>query len=339
VRISVALATHDGERYLAAQLRSLARQTLPPAELVIYDDGSSDGTVVVAERFAAEAPFPVRLIPGRDSVGPHEAFMRAAMACSAESIAFCDQDDIWLDGKLERCSGALGHGGVLLALHAASVVRHDLSPTGRRCPSISAERVAEAGAVDPLFTTPGFAMVFRRSVLAWGDWAGRPASRYWRGGMTHDEWIALLATSAGRTAFISQPLVLYRQHPAQLFGAARRGPRETAARWLTSAPEAHEQVADLRVQHGLYLRALADAIRDRGGDPHTAEMLERSAARREGSADLWRRRANVYDRRIGRRERIARMAELARDGGYRGADAGGLGRHALVRDLTYTLTR
>jgi glycosyltransferase involved in cell wall biosynthesis len=325
VRISVALATHDGERYLAAQLRSLARQTLPPAELVIYDDCSRDGTVAVAERFAAEAPFPVRLIPGRDSVGPHEAFIRAAMACSAESIAFCDQDDIWLEGKLERCSDALGYEGVLLALHAASVVRHDLSPTGRRCPSISTARVAEAGAVDPLLTTPGFAMVFRRSVLSWGDWVGRPASRYWQGAMTHDEWIALLATSAGRTAFIPRPLVLYRQHPAQLFGAARRGPRETAARWLGSAPEAHEQVADLRVEHGRYLRLLANAIREGDVDPHTAEMLERSAALREGSADVWCRRANVYDRRIGRRERITRTALLARDGG-------------LVRDLLHTLT-
>jgi glycosyltransferase involved in cell wall biosynthesis len=333
------MASHNGERYLLAQLRSLARQTLLPAELVLYDDCSSDGTRTVATRFAGEAPFPVHLIPGQPRVGPHEAFMRAVSACSSEAIAFCDQDDIWLERKLERCADALDRDGVLLAVHAASVVRHDLSPTGRRSPSVPAARVAEAGAIDPWFTYPGFAMVFRRSLLDWGDWPGRPASRYWHGAMTHDEWIGLLATSAGRTAFIPEPLALYRQHPSQLFGVARRGPRETVARLLGATPEAHQQVADLREEHARYLRALAAAICLRTDRCATAGRLEQTAAARERSAEAWHERANIYDRRIARRQRIERLVRLARDGGYRPADAGGLGRASLVRDLVFALTR
>lgn len=335
----MAIAAHNGERYLPAQLGSLARQTLLPAELVIYDDGSSDRTIAIAERFADEAPFQVRVIAGQMNVGPHEAFMRAASACTGDAIAFCDQDDIWLERKLERCASSLDREGVLLAVHAASVVRHDLGPTGRRFPGISTETVAQPGAVDPWITLPGFAMVFDRSVLDWGDWTGRPASRYWCGPMTHDEWIGLLATAAGHTAFIPDRLVLYRQHASQLFGVARRGPRETVARIFAAPPEAHEQIADLREEHARYLRVLAAELRARNDDPLLAENLESAATLREDSAYVWRRRAKVYAREVRRVERIARLTRLAAEGGYLAAEVGGLGRNALVQDGIVALTR
>jgi hypothetical protein len=339
MRISVALATHNGERYLPAQLRSLARQTRLPYELVIYDDCSTDGTVAIAERFAGQAPIPVLVLRGAEPAGPHEAFVRAAAACQADAIAFCDQDDVWVEHKLERCAAMLSRDGVLLAVHSASVVRHDLRSTGRRFPRFRRSVVTDPGAVDPLLTAPGFATVFHRSLLDWGEWASRPPSRYWPGAMTHDEWIALLGSAAGRTAFIAEPLALYRQHPAQLFGVARRGPRESAARLFGSPPEAHEQVADLRDAHARYLRRLADAVALRSGDPGLVENLERSARLRERSAQICRRRALVYERGLGRAARLARVGRLIRNGGYGPPGVGGLGRSALARDASVAVAR
>jgi glycosyltransferase involved in cell wall biosynthesis len=60
-RLSVALCTFNGERYLADQLRSLIEQSRRPDEVVICDDGSRDRTVQIVEQLAADAPFPVRL--------------------------------------------------------------------------------------------------------------------------------------------------------------------------------------------------------------------------------------------------------------------------------------
>ena len=61
-RISVALCTYDGARFLGAQLESFATQIRLPDELVVCDDHSSDGTAAVLRDFARRAPFPVRIL-------------------------------------------------------------------------------------------------------------------------------------------------------------------------------------------------------------------------------------------------------------------------------------
>ena len=63
LRISVALCTFNGERFLGEQLASIAAQTRLPAELVVTDDASSDGTVALLEGFAQTAPFPRAYTP------------------------------------------------------------------------------------------------------------------------------------------------------------------------------------------------------------------------------------------------------------------------------------
>ncbi|HEX8394664.1 MAG TPA: glycosyltransferase, partial [Longimicrobium sp.] len=59
-RVSVALCTYNGARWLPEQLASLAAQTRLPHELVVCDDRSTDETEAVVRAFAATAPFPVR---------------------------------------------------------------------------------------------------------------------------------------------------------------------------------------------------------------------------------------------------------------------------------------
>ena len=59
--VSVAMATFNGARYIRRQLDSPAAQSELPAELVVTDDGSTDGTLDVVEDFARAAPFPVSI--------------------------------------------------------------------------------------------------------------------------------------------------------------------------------------------------------------------------------------------------------------------------------------
>src|SRR2546423_9801109 len=121
MRISIAMATRNAGRHLTPLLDSLARQTRLPAELVVHDDGSEDGTVAMLETFAAHAPFPLRIERAARPVGHVGGFLRAAELCESDSVAFCDQDDVWIESKLEVCAGLMERSGATLALHTTRV--------------------------------------------------------------------------------------------------------------------------------------------------------------------------------------------------------------------------
>ena len=104
MRVSVAMATYNGEKYLAHQLESLVRQTRLPDELVISDDASFDSTWAIVTEFAARAPFPVRLYHNEHNLGFAQNFSRALSLCTGDLVFMCDQDDEWFEAKIsETC--------------------------------------------------------------------------------------------------------------------------------------------------------------------------------------------------------------------------------------------
>ena len=94
LKLSVAMATYNGERFLEQQLLSIARQIRLPDEMVVSDDGSNDGTIDILERFATNAPFPVRIYRNLNPLGYGDNFLKAASLCDGDLIAFSDQDDV-----------------------------------------------------------------------------------------------------------------------------------------------------------------------------------------------------------------------------------------------------
>src|SRR5688572_21775594 len=119
--VSIALASYNGAKYIGQQLQSLADQTKPPLEVVVSDDGSTDGTPQVVERFAARAPFPVILLEQKARLGFADNFLAAAQACSGKAIAFCDHDDVWLPEKLATAETAMLSTGCVLFVHQSRV--------------------------------------------------------------------------------------------------------------------------------------------------------------------------------------------------------------------------
>lgn len=230
--VSVALCTYQGERFVAGQLDSIARQTLQPAEVVVCDDASTDGTRDLVERFAAAAPFPVRIHVNPERLGVTANFSSAMSLCQGSIIALSDQDDVWFPRKLERLATVLRERPeVGAAFSDAELVDGDERPLGhsmfeatqfskRRQRRFIAGRALEVVLAQPVVC--GATLAFRselRQLLLPIPTTG-----------LHDEWLAALMCAVTEVAVISEPLVRYRQHGSNQIGAPASGARAKLAR-------------------------------------------------------------------------------------------------------------
>lgn len=97
VRVSVIVPVYNGERFLAEALDSVLAQSSAPYEIIVVDDGSTDGTPEVAARYRER----VRYLR-QDNAGPAAARNAGLMRAGGEVMAFLDADDLWHPDKLAR---------------------------------------------------------------------------------------------------------------------------------------------------------------------------------------------------------------------------------------------
>lgn len=98
--VACIVPTYNGEAFLGEALESILSQTYPVLDVVVADDGSTDGTLAVAARFGDR----VRVVR-QANAGPAAARNLGVRSTSAPFVAFLDQDDLWHPGKLVRQMG------------------------------------------------------------------------------------------------------------------------------------------------------------------------------------------------------------------------------------------
>jgi len=129
-KVSVAMATFNGSRYLSTQLASLAAQEQLPDELVVVDDLSTDNTLEILQDFQATAPFSVKILKNKSNLGHELTFSRALESCSGDIIFLCDQDDEWFPSKIKyMCKVLADNPSIKLVICDAVITDQYLSPT------------------------------------------------------------------------------------------------------------------------------------------------------------------------------------------------------------------
>lgn len=221
--ISVAMATFNGANYLLEQLNSIANQNQSPYELVVCDDGSTDGTQDIVARFAQTTSFPVKLYKNEKNLGYANNFLKAVGLCSGEWIALSDQDDVWHREKLSTVSQTISNcnsDDLVLVCHSADLVNEDLSPTGRRFPDFKNDALIMRGSHFGFWQMHGFALIFKKDLVIPYKCTKRPHSMLppYNREISHDQWICLLANSVGDVAYISTSMAYYRRHAAAITG-------------------------------------------------------------------------------------------------------------------------
>lgn len=218
--VSVAMATYNGERFIAAQLGSLLEQTHPPCEIVVCDDQSADGTVGIVREIAARSAIPIVVHVNEARLGYRANFMHAASLCSGDLVSFCDQDDIWYPEKLTTVVSAFTSRDVLLVHHNARLVDQDGKNLGHFLhnpddPTHTSKPLQNSPWQFPL----GFTQTFRRMLLQFAplrEMTEDPYDSFEK--LAHDQWIPLMAGALGQRVYIGAVLTDYRQHGGNLFG-------------------------------------------------------------------------------------------------------------------------
>lgn len=287
-RIAVLLATLNGARFLEAQLKSLADQSVDGIDIYASDDGSTDATRAILQSWASQ------WTKGRFEViqGPRAGFaenFRSLLirdGVDADFVAFCDQDDMWDIDKLERSRTALrefGHDQPALYCGRTRIIDADGIPKGQsplmtKPPSFRNALVQSiAGGNTMVLNRPAFDLVRQSAVRT--------------GFVSHDWWCYLIVSGVGgRVVYDREPAVSYRQHSNNMIGANTGWParvrrikmmlRARFAKWNTINGKALVACRDLLTDDA---RAVVDAFVSarKGGRVALLQTLARHSIHRQ----------------------------------------------------------
>lgn len=291
--IHVLLATYNGARYLSQQWASIDAQEGVDVVLHVADDGSGDGTPDLLHELAARRRGAVREVHFLDAA-PRRSATRSFLMLLADAVqrcpdarwfAYCDQDDVWLPGKL-----AVGHAA--LATHGGSA-----------CPALYGGRTLSvddrdrAQGLSPNFVKPpSFRNALTQNIMGGNTMVMNRAAAELVVAAAHSEvvshdWLTyqLVSGAEGFIHYDPNPFVRYRQHGDNVVGSAL-GWKARWNRFLRMLRGDHRRWNDQNVA-ALRQRAAALTQANRG----VLEAFERArVARRPWERIGWLRRSGAY---------------------------------------------
>ncbi|MCH7549065.1 MAG: glycosyltransferase family 2 protein [Candidatus Krumholzibacteriota bacterium] len=211
--VSVIIPCYNGSRFIAEAIESVMAQTLDVAEVIVVDDGSTDDSVAVVERFTGTER--VTLLRHKSNRGIPAARNTGVRSARGRFIGFLDQDDLYREDKLEKQLEAFGHGssgelGVVLTNAAVldTVTGEKRFPVSKAPKNM--ERLAAAELLSHLlvdtFVTTGSALIRKECLDATG-----PLDERIRGGTDDFDLFVRLARTY-RFAHIDEAMIVRRTH-------------------------------------------------------------------------------------------------------------------------------
>lgn len=234
-KISIALCTYNGERYIAEQLESLINQTRQPDEIIICDDQSKDNTVIVAKRVLNSWQGKWKIIVNDKNLGYKKNFQKAISLCSGEFIFLSDQDDVWDKRKLEIILDAFhNHPDAIMVFHDAELVNENLQSI---YPSLWATmgfdyrqfRNNVYGRFMKGNVVQGAACAFKRKLF--------DIAQPFPADAIHYEWLALNAIPNGGIYPVNEKLLKYRQTGHNEIGAVSENVLGKIRKWSKNIHE------------------------------------------------------------------------------------------------------
>lgn len=206
MKVSVVLPYYNGGKYIKEQLDSILKQLGSMDEVIVSIDRAMDGSMEVLKQYA-KVDKRVRLLQGPQR-GVVKNIQYAAKAASGDIIFMSDQDDVWLDHKVEKVMEAFSHPNIVAVLHNAQIVDENLKKTGQ---TTFEWRDSKPGFLKNFFKNSyiGACMAFRSELKKYIFPIPKKI-------FMHDYWIGARAEEVGEVAFLEEPLLLYRRHSSNV---------------------------------------------------------------------------------------------------------------------------
>ena len=209
MKISVCMATYNGSSYIKNQISSIMKQLGENDELVISDDGSVDGTVEIIQSFDDRRIIIINHKRNQDIrkiTYPHylvsSNYENALKHSKGDLIFLADQDDIWVDNKIEIMMNYLENYSMVMS-DCFVINESDVISSDSFFNSINLPRGLFLNITKPLYH--GCCMAFRREILDL-------CLPFPKKMILHDTWIGIIAENFGTVLFIDDKLVKYRRH-------------------------------------------------------------------------------------------------------------------------------
>lgn len=202
MKVSVAMATYNGEKYIAQQIDSILNNLRKNDELIISDDGSTDDTVKIIKKFISKDRR-VKYVEGPKK-GVKLNFDNAIRNCTGDYIFLSDQDDVWMPNKVSTVLKTFQDNDCSLVVHNAKMVDASLEDIGM---TLYEFRNSGAGILKNIIKNSyvGCCMAFDAKLK--DKILPIPGNIE-----MHDQWIGILCEKYGKSIFINNFLIQYRRH-------------------------------------------------------------------------------------------------------------------------------
>ena len=206
IRVSVAMATYNGEKYIREQIESILINLKENDELVISDDGSKDATRSIIAEFQ-KIDKRVKIFDGPKN-GVKQNFANAIQKCQGEYIFLSDQDDIWDKEKVEKVLNAFDKEKCTLVIHNCEIVNENLEKSGK---TFFEFRNSGKGILKNIWknTYIGCCMAFKSEIKN----RILPIPNDIE---MHDQWIGVINERYGKSYFLDECLIKYRRHDSNV---------------------------------------------------------------------------------------------------------------------------
>lgn len=231
MKITVLLATYNGERYIDSLLNSLMKQTISDFSILISDDFSSDKTLDIIKKHTHDKPGKIRLLSHPTRFGnAKDNFLFLLKNATGDVFLFCDQDDIWLPNKIERTLNEYSRHEINKT--TPTLIHTDLKVVDQDLKIIHSSFIKYSRLPEFIKFPQGY--LFQNNVTGCTTLINEALRQEITSVLKkypslhtkiimHDWFLAIVASFLGRIYFIPEQLILYRQHAANSVGAKNTG--------------------------------------------------------------------------------------------------------------------